>query len=161
MVAFGAQSLVDERGISSVEDALLGTPKLHCWGGLPVSSFPHSSGVGEKRLRGDPLPPGPQLAWSPGFHGCSLIPSTAEGTAAKLLLPGAPTFRPADSSSPQAFSIFFTDFFFSDWAILTSPRTMCCALGKDSRGLWGATLAAPAEESSSRLSFTQNKLLGL
>ena len=55
MVAFGAQSLVDERGISSVEDALLGTPKLHCWGGLPVSSFPHSSGAGEKRLRGDPL----------------------------------------------------------------------------------------------------------
>ena len=69
--------------------------------------------------------------------------------------------RPADSSSPQAFSISFTDFFFSDWAILTSPRTMCCALGKGSRGLWGATLAAPAEESSSCLSFTQIKLLGL
>ena len=55
MVAFGAQSLVDERGISSVEEALLGTRKLPCWRGLPVSSFPYSSGVGEKRLRGDPL----------------------------------------------------------------------------------------------------------
>lgn len=55
MVAYGAQSLVDERGISSVEEALLGTPKLHCWGGLPVSSFPHSCGVGERRLGGAPL----------------------------------------------------------------------------------------------------------
>ena len=56
MVAYGAQSLVDERGISSVEEALLGTPKLHCWGGLPVSSFPHSCGVGERRLGGHLCP---------------------------------------------------------------------------------------------------------
>ena len=70
MVAYGAQSLVDERGISSVEEALLGTPKLHCWGGLPVSSFPHSCGVGERRLGGGAsVPPGPQPAWSPGFQG--------------------------------------------------------------------------------------------
>ena len=143
MVAFGAQSLVDERGISSVEDALLGTPKLHCWGGLPVSSFPHSSGVGEKRLRGDPLPPGPQLAWSPGFHGCSLIPSTAEGTAAKLLLPGAPTFRPADSSSPQAFSIFFTDFFFLWLGHLNQPKNhVLCPWEGQQRSL-GSHLSCP------------------
>ena len=65
MVAFGAQSLVDERGISSVEEALLGTRKLPCWRGLPVSSFPYSSGVGEKRLRGDP-PSHQDLSW-PGL----------------------------------------------------------------------------------------------
>ena len=71
MVAYGAQSLVDERGISSVEEALLGTPKLHCWGGLPVSSFPHSCGVGERRLGGGGLCPtrtsAGLVSWLPGM----------------------------------------------------------------------------------------------
>ena len=153
MVAYGAQSLVDERGISSVEEALLGTPKLHCWGGLPVSSFPHSCGVGERRLGGGAsVPPGPQPAWSPGFQGWWLTAGTAGGTTAKSLLPGAPALRLADSSSPQAFSIIsFTDFFFlffSNWAILTSPGTMCCALklmalGKDGGWSLGSHLSCP------------------
>ena len=54
-----------------MEGALLGTPKLHCWGDLQVSLFPHGSGVSESRLRVGTLCPtrisAGLVSWLPGM----------------------------------------------------------------------------------------------
>lgn len=155
--------LLRERGISPMEGALLGTPKIaplrwpsgkrippQVWSGCEKGEVGTCDPYHTNRFR-----PGPGLRAS--RKGCWPT-SKAEGPA-KSLLSGAPESRPASPVLSKPFNTSLMDFSsFSYSAILTSPRTNCSALiwiasGKDGGWFLGKFLGFLPDSVSVKLSF--------